>query len=96
MTDDDVRASVAELHEHLAATRELPVERGASRWIGEAEAVAGDLVGADASREVLRDRLGHVRDLLANVDGTDDATADEHVAAARRITRDLLDRLEEE
>lgn len=95
VTNDDVQASVADLHEHLAATRELPVEREASRWIGEAEAVAGDLVGADASRDVLRERLGHVRELLANVDGTDDAAADEHVAAARRTTGDLLDRLDD-
>jgi hypothetical protein len=92
MTDERIR----ELHEHLVATQERPVDREASRWIGEAEAVAGDLVGGDVDPTVAARRLGHVRDLLAEVDSTDDAEADEHVAAAQDLTADLLDSLPDE
>jgi hypothetical protein len=94
--DDDVRDDVRHLHDHLVALQGLPVERSASRWIGEAESVVGDLVDGDVDRAVLRKRLSHVEELLANVDGTEDQTADEHVADAKRITTDLLDRLDEE
>jgi hypothetical protein len=94
MTDDDaLGADVRRVHDHLLATQERPVERTASRWIGEAESVAGDLTRGDPDPAVLRERLSHVRDLLAEVDGTGDATADEHVAEARRLTADLLERL---
>lgn len=91
MGTDEEGATLAELHERLRATAERPVEPTASRWIGEAEAVAGDLVGADVGADVVEERLGHVVDLLANVDGTGDPEADDHVAAAVRIAEDLLD-----
>lgn len=94
MTDDaTLREDVRRLHEHLAAVQERPVERTASRWIGEAEAVAADLVDADVDREVLRTRLSHVEELLDNVDDAGDATAADHVEEAERIAADLLDRL---
>jgi hypothetical protein len=91
--DDALQEDVRRLHEHLAATQERPVERMASRWIGEAEAVVADLVDADVDPGVLRTRLSHVEELLDNVDDTGDATAADHVATAERITTDLLDRL---
>ena len=94
MADADLVALVAELHEHLVATQERPVEREASRWIGEAEAVAADLAGEDVDPDVVRERIGHVRELLGHVDGTGDPTADEHVAAARDLADDLLERLD--
>jgi hypothetical protein len=81
---------VAQLHEHLAATAERPVERTASRWIGEAEAVAGDLVDADLDPAVLARRLGHVAALLENVEETGDQAAAEHVESARALADDLL------
>lgn len=88
--EDDPGVRVRRLHEHLRATAELPVESAASRWIGEAEAVAGDLVGADVDSDVLKRRVGHVADLLANVEGTGDPEADDHVAAARETAAELL------
>jgi len=91
---DDPDAAVAALYDRLAATGELPVERSAARWIGEAEAVAGDLVGESIPAPVRRERIGHVRDLLANVDSTGHPAADEHVAAAARIAAALLDERE--
>lgn len=98
MTTDDseFRDDVRRLHDHLAASQERPVERTASRWIGEAEAVAADLVGGGVERDVLRKRLTHVEELLGHVDGTDDSAADDHVAEAKRIAADLLDRLDAE
>jgi len=82
---------LAELHDHLAATAELPVERDASRWIGEAAAVAADLAESDLAADTVRERVGHVRDLLAEVEGTGHAAADERVERAREVAERLLD-----
>lgn len=78
------------LYEHLSATGERPVERTASRWLGEAEAIAGDVADGDLPPEVRRERLEKVDYLLDNVEATGDETADEHVAAAEAILDDLL------
>jgi hypothetical protein len=80
------------VHEHLRATEELPVDREASRWIGEAQAVAGDAADGGLADEVVRERLGHVRRLLDNVDGTGESDADEHVQRALKLTERALDR----
>lgn len=75
------------LYRELAATAELPVERSASRVLGEAEAVADDLRGCE--RAIQRERAAVVLELLDEIDGTGHATADEHVEAAREIARAL-------
>lgn len=85
--DDPLRA----LHDHLAATAERPVERTASRWLGEAEAVAADVADGDAPEAAVERRVRQVRELLSNVEGTGDPVADEHVAAARRLAERVLD-----
>ncbi|WP_367996000.1 hypothetical protein [Haloferax volcanii] len=88
---DDLDRLVTALHDRLAATATRPVREDASRWLGEAEAVAGDLaVGPLPDDEVVRTRLGHVEHLLSNVDGTEDEAADEHVASARAALADAL------
>lgn len=89
--DDEHRAAVVELHDHLAATAERPIERTASRWIGEAEAIAADLVDAPNDPALVRDRVGHIESLLAEVEDTEDEVAAEHVAAAARLADRLLD-----
>jgi hypothetical protein len=71
---------VRQLRDHLAATRERPIEREASRWIGEADAITDDLV-----------RIGHVAELLSNSQETGDSTADEHVGAARDLANTILE-----
>lgn len=81
---------IAAIHEHLAATQERPVERAASRWLGEAEAVADDLVDADVSEDVIATRLGHVRDLLDHVEDTEDEIADDRVADSKRLVAEVL------
>lgn len=96
MSEDSVESRVEALHGHLEATLELPVERGASRWVGEAEAITADLVHGSVAPDVRHQRLSHVRELLANVEGTEHPAADEHVAAAGRIVADLLDEVDDE
>ena len=87
----DPDSLIEALHAELAATAELPINRDANRWIGEAEAVAEDLVGAAASEAVVDRRVGHVRDLLAEVDDTGNEAADERVGEAKRLTDRILD-----
>ncbi|CAI49897.1 uncharacterized protein NP_3612A [Natronomonas pharaonis DSM 2160] len=91
MDKEPPAARVEQLHEELAATQELPVERTASRWIGEAEAVAGDLVGVDSDSDLVYRRVSHVVDLLANVDETGDDTADQHLAEAKRLAAEVVE-----
>ncbi len=79
------------IHAELAATQELPVERSAARWIGEAEAVARDLAEADLSRSVVSERLGHVESLLSEVGTTGDQAADEHLDRAKSLTSAALE-----
>jgi hypothetical protein len=81
------------LHTHLAATAELPVEPTAARWLGEAEAVAADVVHGAAPPSAIRLRVRQVRDLLSHVDETGHPDADEHVAAAREQAAAIQDAL---
>jgi hypothetical protein len=94
MTDDDVRERVTDLHAHMEATAELPVDPQASTWLGEAEAVAADAVGEDVPEAVVEKRVAQVADLLSNVEGAGHDEADGHVAAARAAAEDVLDALD--
>ncbi|MBB6647400.1 hypothetical protein [Halobellus ruber] len=85
---DDPRV---ELYECLAATGELPVDRTASRWVGEAEAVAADIRNV-ADCAVVADRAGTVVELLAEVETTGHPEADEYVRQARELAVQLSER----
>ncbi|SHH15966.1 hypothetical protein [Halobaculum gomorrense] len=92
MTDDDdggIDDRLNALYEHLAATAERPIARAASARLGEAEAVARDLADRPAEPETVRERAGHVVRLLREAGDTEDEAADEHVAAALEIAREL-------
>jgi len=78
---DDVR----ELHRHLEATAELPVRPDASVLLGEAAAVAADIVDADVPQSVVVDRVQRVMTLLDEVESTGNERADERVRAAERV-----------
>jgi len=91
----DLSELVARLHEQLRATEELPVDRTAGRWIGEAQAVAADVAEGDPPESVVADRVGHVRRLLAEVDDAGDEAATEHVERASELAEEILDRVEE-
>jgi hypothetical protein len=94
MVDTDVRTRLSELAAHLDATAERPMRPDVTHWVAEADAVASDVAGAALPAEVVRERVGHVRDLLANVEETGDEEADEHVAAARELADEVLDSLD--
>lgn len=85
----DVDATLEEVYRHLVATEELPVEREAGHWLGEAQAVVGDLRSREADEVTLRRRLETVGELLQEFDATGHETADDHVAAARELVDDL-------
>lgn len=82
---------VRELHAHLEATEELPVRPDASVWLGEAAAIAADLVDADLPRNVVVDRVSQIAKLLAEIETTGNTAADDHVRAAERIAARIVD-----
>jgi uncharacterized membrane protein YccC len=88
---DRTERLLADLAAKLEATAQLPVERTAARWLGEAQAVATDLTRGDPDAETVARRVGHVVDLLDNVEDTGHPEADDHVAAAKRLAADLLE-----
>lgn len=87
MTDE----RLSRLADHLRATGERPVERAASRWLGEAEAIATDLASGDLDAAARQKRLDQLDHLLSNVDGTGDEQADDHLASARELLAALRD-----
>ena len=94
MTDESCDAlaeRTRELHRHLEATATYPIDREANRWLGEAEAIAGDVATSDLDRETVFERVGKIQRLLSEVDDTGHERADEHVEAAKRCCRALLE-----
>lgn len=89
--DEPLEVRLEHLHRHLAATAELPVDRDASRWLGEADAIARDVAMTDLERSVVDERLGKIETLLAEVDETGHGEADEHLEAATAICATVLD-----
>jgi len=93
--EENEDVSVAELaerlHDELRATEEYPVERAASRWVGEAQAVAAGVTGGGVDEDVIRERVGHVLDLLGNVETTGNDAADGHVETAREVAVEIVD-----
>jgi hypothetical protein len=87
----DLDELLASLHDHLAATEELPLEESANRLLGEAEAIAGDTAQGTLTEDVARERVENVAELLAEIDGTGHEEGDQHVAAARRAADRILD-----
>ena len=92
---DDVHDRAATVRDHLEATETLPLDPDANRWIGEAHAVAADAADPDASVAVVRRRMGEVVSLLGEVEGAGHPDADDRVAAARRLARELAADAEE-
>jgi hypothetical protein len=80
------------LHDHLVATETLPVEREAGWYLGEAQALAADLTADDLEESAAGERAAEIRELLAEIDGTGDGEADDHVAAARELAARIAER----
>lgn len=96
MSDDPgLDSRLSALHDHLEATASLPIDPAANHWLGEAEAIAADLVGSDADEETIERRVGYVSMLLDRMDDTEHPAAEEHVEAARELTERIAARLGE-
>lgn len=89
--DEPLEVHLEHLHHHLAATAELPVDRDASRWLGEADAIARDIATTDLERSVVDERVGKIETLLTEVDETGHEEADEHLESAHQICAELLE-----
>jgi hypothetical protein len=89
--DAEVAPATA-LHDHLVATETLPVEREAGWYLGEAQALSADLAAGDLAESVAGERAAEIRELLAEIDGTGDGEADDHVAAARELAARIAER----
>lgn len=90
----DVDSLLVELHETLQATAELPVNRDANAWLGEAEAVAADAATADLPARAVEKRIDQVQMLLAELDTTGHAEADEHITDARELAAKIDEQLQ--
>lgn len=87
--DEDTHERIKEMHEHLEATAERPVDTRASQWLGEAEAAAEDATDPDIPEAAAKKRVHQVVGLLTQVDETGDEEADEHVEAAHELAKDI-------
>ncbi len=85
--DKNDRELLESLHRELAATEELPVSREASAWLGEAQAVAGDLL--DAPEPVVAERITHVRQLLREAGDPGNEAVAEHLNRARDLAEEV-------
>lgn len=85
-----LESRLRELHRHLAATAEVPIDRKTNRWLGEADAVARDVATSDLEHEIVRERIENVRNLLAAAGEPDHGEAREHLEAARRLCDEIL------
>lgn len=92
ITGSDIHTLVEDLHAHLKATEELDIDHRANRWIGEAEAVAEDIVGDDVPDQVIEKRVIQIEELLRNIDGTENREADEHIDVALEIAGSIEER----
>lgn len=79
------------LYDHLRATEQLPIDRTANRWLGEAQAIAEDLAESDLDDDTVVHRVEKVLGLLEEIDATGDEEGDERVTAARTVAERILE-----
>lgn len=87
MTEPNGSELAKALYRELEATEQLPVEREANRWLGEAQAVAGAI--REVSEDVRRDGAADVVHLLSQIEQTGSDQADEHVYRAQKLAEKL-------
>lgn len=90
VVSEQLAEQAQQIHAELAATGALPVERRASRLLGEAEAVAADAATSELEPAVTRKRLEQVLELLEAIEETNSERAEEHVERARSICHEVL------
>ena len=89
-SDDSLDERVQRLARRLEATAELPIDREANRWLGEADAIAGDLASSDLDDGTVRERVETVARLLSEIDATGHEDGDAHLEAAERLCAAIL------
>lgn len=89
---DEIDGLLQSIHEHLRATEEQPLNEDANRLLGESQAIAEDAATGDIDDQTAKERVEDVLELLEEIEATGDETADEHVDAARRAARRVLER----
>lgn len=89
MSDESSERELADrLYRELEATEELPIDHRANRWIGEAQAVADEIVEADA--ETRRAGAEQVVGLLDSVGETGNEEADRRIERALSLAERLV------
>ncbi|WP_436343796.1 hypothetical protein [Natronorubrum sp. FCH18a] len=91
MTDDSLERRTEQLHTSLEQTAELPIDRDANRWLGEAEAIARDVATSDLDEETIAERVEKIHRLLSEVDETGNEEAAEHLEAAAECCEAILE-----
>ena len=93
MTDCNIDDLIMKLRSHLEATEELAIRTKASRWLGEAHAVAADLAEAQLSPQTIEKRVNQIEHLLRQIEETENEEADEHIRASLEIAKKIKNRL---
>lgn len=88
---DPLELRLNELYASLEQTSELPIDREANRWLGEAEAVARDAAMSNLAADVARERVREVDRLLSEVGDVESERARKHVEDARALCTEILE-----
>lgn len=84
----DPRELAEDVHAHLEATEELPIDHRANRWIGEAAAVADGIRG-DFPEAARREDARRIVELLESIEGMENEEAIRRVERALALARRL-------
>lgn len=90
-SEDSLEDRIRRLHRHLEATAELPIDRQANRWLGEADAIARDVATSDLEDDVVVERVEKIQHLLSEVDETGHEEGNERLEAATRCCEGILE-----
>ncbi|WP_440771210.1 hypothetical protein [Natronorubrum sp. DTA28] len=90
-SEDSLEDHTQQLHRHLEATAELPIDRLANRWLGEAEAISRDVATSDLEDDVVVERVEKIQHLLSEVDETGHEEGDDHLEAAIQCCKAILE-----
>lgn len=89
MTGDETNDLIKSLHGHLKATEEMAIRTEANRWLGEAQAIAADLAEEELPEQAVEKRVDQVRELLSNIEETDNTEADERIQASLEVVEKI-------
>lgn len=91
-TELESQELATQIHEHLEATEQMPLDTATNRWLGEAEAVAADIAIGDVSEAVASNRAETIVELLESAGSIENESASEHVITSLTLARELSTR----